>query len=112
MITTIYSIKIAMKIDLCSSQTTHIFIAILNGVGASTARRRYDKGPGQWSRGRHLPRGRQPDQTAVVERAERNQRIHVLKKKGIQLEEISDILSWDSSTVKRNLKKRRRKREL
>ena len=88
-----------------------LIIAILNGVGASTARRLYDNGPGQQSRGRPLPRGRPPDQTAAPGRTERNQRIYVLKKKGYSLEEISDILGCDSSTVKRNLKKRRRKRE-
>lgn len=82
-----------------------LIIAILNGVGASTARRLYDNGPGQQSRGRPLPRGRPPDQTAAPGRTERNQRIYVLKKKGYSLEEISDILGCDSSTVKRNLKK-------
>ncbi|RKJ01699.1 sigma-70 family RNA polymerase sigma factor [bacterium D16-54] len=81
-----------------------LIIAILNGVGASTARRLYDNGPGQQSRGRPLPRGRPPDQTAAPGRTERNQRIYVLKKKGYSLEEISDILGCDSSTVKRNLK--------
>ena len=88
-----------------------LIIAILNGVGASTARRLYDNGPGQQRLGRPLPRGRPPDQTAAPGRTERNQRIYVLKKKGYSLEEISDILGCDSSTVKRNLKKRRRKRE-
>lgn len=88
-----------------------LLIAILNGVGASKARRLYDNGPGQQSRGRSLPRGRPLDQTVVPGRAERNQRIYVLKKKGYSLEAISDILGCDSSTVKRNLKKRRRKRE-
>ena len=82
-----------------------LIIAILNGVGASTARRLYDNGPGQQRLGRPLPRGRPPDQTAAPGRTERNQRIYVLKKKGYSLEEISDILGCDSSTVKRNLKK-------
>ena len=82
-----------------------LLIAIINGVGASTARRLYDNGPGQQSRGRPLRRGRPLDQTAVPGRAERNQRIYVLKKKGYSLEAISDILGCDSSTVKRNLKK-------
>ena len=82
-----------------------LIIAILNGVGASTARRLYDNGPGQQRLGRPLPRGRPPDQTAAPGRAERNQRIYVLKKKGYSLEKISDILGCDSSTVKRNLKK-------
>ena len=88
-----------------------LIIAILNGVGASTARRLYDNGPRQQRLGRPLSRGRPPDQTAAPERTERNQRIYVLKKKGYSLEAISDILGCDSSTVKRNLKKRRRKRE-
>ena len=88
-----------------------LIIAILNGVGASTARRLYDNGPRQQRLGCPLPRGRPPDQTAAPGRAERNQRIYVLKKKGYSLEEISDILGCDSSTVKRNLKKRRRKCE-
>lgn len=82
-----------------------LIIAILNGVGASTARRLYDNGPGQQRLGCPLPRGRPPDQTAAPGRTERNQRIYVLKKKGYSLEEISDILGCDSSTVKRNLKK-------
>ena len=82
-----------------------LIIAILNGVGVSTARRLYDKGPVQQSRCCPLPRGRPPDHTAVPGRVERNQRIHVLKKKGYSLEAISDILGCDSSTVKRNLKK-------
>lgn len=81
-----------------------LIIAILNGVGASTARRLYDNGPGQQRLGRPLPRGRPPDQTEVSGRAERNQKIHVLKKKGYSLEKIFDILGCDSSTVKRNLK--------
>lgn len=89
-----------------------LIIAILNGVGASTARRLYDNGPRQQRLGRPLSRGRPPDQTAAPERTERNQRIYVLKKKGYSLEEISDILGCDSSTVKRNLKKRRRNYEL
>ncbi len=88
-----------------------LFIAILNGVGASAARRLYDKGPGQQKPGSPLPRGRPPDQTAVPKSAERNRKIYALRKKGYSLEAISDILGCDSSTVKRNLKKRRRKRE-
>lgn len=81
-----------------------LFIAILNGVGASAARRLYDKGPGQQKPGSPLPRGRPPDQTAVPKIAERNRRIYALRKKGYSLEAISDILGCDSSTVKRNLK--------
>ena len=73
-----------------------LIIAILNGVGASTARRLYDNGPRQQRLGCPLPRGRPPDQTAAPGRTERNQRIHVLKKKGYSLEAISDILSCDS----------------
>ena len=88
-----------------------LIIAILNGVGASAARRLYDKGPGQQKPGSPLPRGRPPDQTAVPKSAERNRKIYALRKKGYSLEAISDILGCDSSTVKRNLKKRRRKRE-
>lgn len=88
-----------------------LFIAILNGVGASAARRLYDKGPGKQGPGCPLPRGRPPDQTAVPKSAERNRKIYALRKKGYSLEAISDILGCDSSTVKRNLKKRRRKRE-
>ena len=73
-----------------------LIIAILNGVGASTARRLYNNGLGPKRLGCPLPRGRPPDQTAAPGRTERNQRIHVLKKKGYSLEAISDILSCDS----------------
>lgn len=82
-----------------------LLIAIVKGVGASTARRMYDKGPDHLQRGRPLIRGSPPDQEETPGRAERNQRIHALRKKGYSLEAISEILGCDRSTVKRNLKK-------
>jgi len=88
-----------------------LLIAIVNGVGASTARRLYDNGPQTVRDINPLARGRPPDQREAVGKAERNRRIHILRKKGYSLEAISDILNCDSSTVKRNLKKKGYKEE-
>lgn len=83
-----------------------LLIAIINGVGASTARRLYDYGPEKVRAGSFLPRGQPSDRVKPAGREERNRRIQLLRKKGYSLEAISAILNCDSSTVKRNLKKK------
>lgn len=83
-----------------------LLIAIVNGVGASTARRLYDKGPEAVRDISPLAKGRPPDQEETAGKTERNGRMRTLRKRGYSLEAISDILNCDSSTVKRNLKKK------
>ena len=83
-----------------------LLIAIVNGVGACAARRLYDNGPRNLGAVNPLPRGRLPDQAVRLERSERNKRICTLRKEGYSLEAISDLLGCDSSTVKRNLKRK------
>lgn len=83
-----------------------LLIAIVNGVGACAARRLYDNGPRNLGAVNLQPRGRPPDQAERSERSERNKRIRTLRKEGYSLEAISDLLGCDSSTVKRNLKRK------
>lgn len=83
-----------------------LLIAIVNGVGARTARRLYDNGPRNLGAVKPLPRGRPPDQAEKAERSERNKRIRTLRREGYSLETISDLLGCDSSTVKRDLKRK------
>lgn len=82
-----------------------LLLAIEYGIGASAALALYRHGAGRQSGKDFKARGRPPDGSKPIGCKEQGHCIRELRKQGYTLEQISELLGRDSSTVKRKLKR-------